>query len=55
MAKDLNKESDGSNNIDKVFDPCVGMWFDNGQEFASIVINMHLVEGFRIMLGHVNY
>ncbi|KAJ8446946.1 hypothetical protein Cgig2_026444 [Carnegiea gigantea] len=35
MGEELNEDSDGSNNTDKVPDPCVGMCFDNGQELAK--------------------
>ncbi|KAJ8425721.1 hypothetical protein Cgig2_015869 [Carnegiea gigantea] len=35
MGEELNEDNDGSNNIDNLPDPCVGMCFDSGKEFAK--------------------
>ncbi|KAJ8446857.1 hypothetical protein Cgig2_016167 [Carnegiea gigantea] len=35
MGEELNEDTDGSNNRDKVPNPCVGMCFDSGQEYIT--------------------
>ena len=47
MGDELNEDSDGSNNRDKVPDPCVGMCFDSGQEFAKYCHKYASSRGFQ--------
>ena len=47
MEEDRNEESDGWNNIDNIFDPCVGMHFDSAQEFAKYCHKYASSEGFQ--------